>query len=64
MQLQQKEVIEKRRWEAVGTLRTNSYYASNSYFMLVMGLIFLRHTYRHFLSLITKLKPLFQLAVV
>lgn len=50
MQLQQIEAIEKRLWEAADTLRTNSNYASNEYFMPVMGLIFLRHAYNRFLA--------------
>jgi type I restriction enzyme M protein len=49
MQLQNIEAIEKRLWEAADTLRTNSNYASNEYFMPVMGLIFLRHAYSRFL---------------
>jgi len=50
MQLQNIEAIEKRLWEAADTLRTNSNYASNEYFMPVMGLIFLRHAYSRFLA--------------
>jgi type I restriction enzyme M protein len=50
MQLQNIEAIENRLWEAADTLRTNSNYASNEYFMPVMGLIFLRHAYRRFLA--------------
>jgi type I restriction enzyme M protein len=50
MQLQQIEAIEKRLWETANTLRTNSNYASNEYFMPVMGLIFLRHAYSRFLA--------------
>ncbi|MDH5784778.1 MAG: type I restriction-modification system subunit M, partial [Chromatiales bacterium] len=50
MQLQNIEAIEKRLWEAADTLRTNSNYASNEYFMPVMGLIFLRHAYSRFLG--------------
>jgi type I restriction enzyme M protein len=48
MQLQNIEAIEKRLWEAADTLRTNSNYASNEYFMPVMGLIFLRHAFSRF----------------
>lgn len=49
-QLQNIEAIEKRLWSAADTLRTNSNYASNEYFMPVMGLIFLRHAYSRFLA--------------
>ena len=44
-QLENIEAIEKRLWSAADTLRSNSNYASNEYFMPVMGLIFLRHAY-------------------
>ncbi|MDH5178731.1 MAG: type I restriction-modification system subunit M [Gammaproteobacteria bacterium] len=50
MQLDNIETIEKHLWEAADTLRTNSNYASNEYFMPVMGLIFLRHAYSRFLA--------------
>jgi type I restriction enzyme M protein len=43
VQLEHIEAIEKRLWNAADTLRSNSNYASNEYFMPVMGLIFLRH---------------------
>lgn len=49
-QLENIEAIEKRLWGAADTLRSNSNYASNEYFMPVMGLIFLRHAYSRFLS--------------
>ena len=42
-QLENIEAIEKRLWGSADTLRANSNYASNEYFMPVMGLIFLRH---------------------
>ena len=42
--------IEKRLWQAADTLRANSNYASNEYFIPVMGLIFLRHAYSRFLA--------------
>lgn len=48
--LEQIEAIEKRLWNAADTLRANSNYASNEYFMPVMGLIFLRHAYSRFLA--------------
>jgi len=49
-QLEHIEAIEKRLWNAVDTLRANSNYASNEYFLPVMGLIFLRHAYGRFLT--------------
>ena len=49
-QLENIEEIEKRLWNAADTLRANSNYASNEYFMPVMGLIFLRHAYSRFLA--------------
>lgn len=49
-QLEHIEAIEKRLWGAADTLRANSNYASNEYFMPVMGLIFLRHAYSRFLA--------------
>ncbi|HHL34324.1 MAG TPA: SAM-dependent DNA methyltransferase [Desulfobulbaceae bacterium] len=49
-QLENIEAIEKRLWQAADTLRANSNYASNEYFMPVMGLIFLRHAYSRFLK--------------
>ena len=49
-QLEHIEVIEKRLWSAGDTLRANSNYASNEYFLPVMGLIFLRHAYSRFLG--------------
>ncbi len=48
-QLENIEAIEKRLWSAADLLRTGSNYASNEYFMPVMGLIFLRHAYSRFL---------------
>jgi hypothetical protein len=44
-QLEHIEAIEKRLWSASDTLRANSNYASNEYFLPVMGLVFLRHAY-------------------
>lgn len=49
-QLENIEAIEKQLWSAADTLRSNSNYASNEYFMPVMGLIFLRHAYSRFLT--------------
>jgi len=48
-QLEHIEAIEKRLWTAADTLRGNSNYASNEYFLPVMGLIFLRHAYSRYL---------------
>jgi type I restriction enzyme M protein len=48
-QLEHIEAIEKRLWSAADTLRGNSNYASNEYFLPVMGLIFLRHAYSRYL---------------
>jgi type I restriction enzyme M protein len=49
-QLENIEAIERRLWTAADTLRANSNYASNEYFMPVMGLIFLRHAHSRFLA--------------
>ena len=49
-QLEHIEAIEKRLWSAADTLRANSNYASNEYFLPVMGLIFLRHAYSRYLA--------------
>lgn len=49
-QLEHIEAIEKRLWTAADTMRANSNYASNEYFLPVMGLIFLRHAYSRFLA--------------
>ena len=48
-QLEHIEAIEKRLWGAADTLRANSNYASNEYFLPVMGLVFLRHAYSRYL---------------
>src|SRR5260370_7922009 len=48
-QLEQLGEIEKRLWTGADTLRANSNFASNEYFLPVMGLIFLRHAYSRFL---------------
>lgn len=48
-QLEHIEAIEKRLWTAADTLRANSAYASNEYFLPVMGLVFLRHAYSRYL---------------
>jgi len=49
--------IEKRLWSSADTLRANSNFASNEYFLPVMGLIFLRHAYNRFLSAKAELEP-------
>ncbi len=43
--------IEKRLWSSADNLRANSNFASNEYFLPVMGLIFLRHGYSRFLKI-------------
>lgn len=40
--------LEKRLWSTADSLRANSNFASNEYFMPIMGLIFLRHAYSRF----------------
>ena len=49
-QLEHIEAIEKRLWGAADTLRANSNYASNEYFLPVMGLVFLRHAFSRYLA--------------
>ncbi|GAB4337591.1 MAG: hypothetical protein Kow0037_20580 [Calditrichia bacterium] len=49
-QLEHIEAIEKSLWSAADTLRANSAYASNEYFLPVMGLIFLRYAYSRYLT--------------
>lgn len=49
-QLEHIEAIEKRLWSAADTLRANSNYTSNEYFLPVMGLIFLRRAYSRYLA--------------
>ena len=44
------ETIERRLWSSADNLRANSNYASNEYFLPVMGLIFLRHAYSRYLA--------------
>ena len=50
LQLEHIEAIERRLWDAADTLRANSNYASNQYFLPVMGLVFLRHAYSRYLA--------------
>jgi type I restriction enzyme M protein len=47
--MQQFGEVEKRLWGSADNLRANSNFASNEYFMPMMGLIFLRHAYSRFL---------------
>ena len=49
--------IEKRLWSSADTLRANSNFASNEYFLPVMGLIFLRHAYSRFLTAKAEIEP-------
>ena len=56
-QLENIEAIEKRLWGSADTLRANSNYASNEYFMPVMGLIFLRHAYSRYLKVKPEIEP-------
>ena len=49
-QLEHIEAIEKRLWSAADLLRSSSNYASNEYFLPVMGLVFLRHAYSRYLA--------------
>ena len=42
--------IKRRLWSSADNLRANSNFASNEYFLPVMGLIFLRHAYSRFLK--------------
>ena len=44
------EAVEIRLWSSADNLRANSNYASNEYFLPVMGLIFLRHAYSRYLA--------------
>ena len=49
-QLEYIDAIERRLWSAADTLRANSSYASNEYFLPVMGLVFLRHAFSRYLA--------------
>jgi type I restriction enzyme M protein len=42
------EAIERRLWNAADQLRGNSEFASNEYFLPIMGLIFLRHAFSRY----------------
>lgn len=48
--------LEKRLWSSADNLRANSNYASNEYFMPVMGLIFLRHAFSRYLAVKHKIE--------
>ena len=56
-QLEHIEAIEKRLWSAANNLRANSNYASNEYFLPVIGLVFLRHAYSRYLMVKEKIEP-------
>ncbi len=56
-QLEHIEAIEKRLWSAADNLRANSNYASNEYFLPVMGLVFLRHAYSRYLMVKEQIEP-------
>jgi type I restriction enzyme M protein len=55
-QLEHIESIEKDLWESADTLRSNSNFASNEYFLPIMGFIFLRHAYSRFLKVKTEVE--------
>lgn len=44
------EAIEKQLWQSADNLRANSSYASNEYFLPLMGLLFLRHASSRYLA--------------
>lgn len=56
-QLEHIDAIERRLWSAADTLRANSKYASNEYFLPVMGLVFLRHAYSRYLAVTAPTRP-------
>ena len=56
-QLEHIEAIEKQLWSAADNLRANSSYASNEYFLPVMGLVFLRHAYSRYLRVKAVIEP-------
>ncbi len=49
--------IEKRLWSSADNLRARSSFASNEYFLPVMGLIFRRHSYSRFLNVKAEVEP-------
>src|SRR3990170_3262084 len=56
-QLEHIEAIEKRLWNAADMLRANYNYASNEYFLPVMGLVFLRHAFSRYLAVKARIEP-------
>ena len=50
------EEIERRLWSSADTLRANGNFASNEGFLPIMGLIFLRHAYSRYLSVLPDIK--------
>lgn len=56
-QLEHIEGIARRLWRAADALRANSNYASNEYFLPVMGLVFLRHAYNWCLAVRPGIEP-------
>ena len=51
------EAVERELWSAADNLRANSNYASNEYFLPVMGLLFLRHAYNRYLAAREEIEP-------
>ncbi|MEH6836037.1 N-6 DNA methylase [Falsihalocynthiibacter arcticus] len=49
--------LEKRLWSSADVLRSTSNFASNEYFMPVMGLIFLRHACSRYLKIRDEILP-------
>ncbi|MEH6739898.1 MAG: type I restriction-modification system subunit M N-terminal domain-containing protein [Sulfitobacter sp.] len=49
--------LEKRLWSSADVLRSTSNFASNEYFMPVMGLIFLRHACSRYLKVRDEILP-------
>lgn len=49
--------LEKRLWSSADVLRSSSNFASNEYFMPVMGLIFLRHAFSRYLKVRDEIIP-------
>ena len=55
-QLEHMDAIEKRLWKVADKLRANAGYASNLYFLPVMGLVFLRHAYSRYLAVLPEIE--------
>ena len=49
--------LEKRLWSSADVLRSTSNFASNEYFMPVMGLIFLRHACSRYIKVRDEILP-------